>query len=343
MAKIDGKCLLATFDDWDFRRGKAFEREVLHRFGSSVHHPSSLSGSFFLLAVFRRSTFRLTEESVGMALHSILGGSPSGFHSACIKPCNFRFSVASRYVGLLIASLKRITTEIFDVYFHLWRDGGANWKLEFRKWEAEEDASWTVVSRRRKNLIPTKHVHFASPIRQRSPKRKSSPLLSSSSVRIGDFECPVKDSRKHWIKPCLIMDQASIPVKRGFGSLHSQLRGPNSVHGSISISNLHSQPGFASPEGNIPNISASNAIGQGSKGLDLQGASGLFNAESSVTTNKSKEDLSKDSAAGVNFATSRWACFRCLVTGHWVRHCRSPIRCRFCFLPSNALLLCHLL
>ena len=49
--------------EWDFSLGKRFEAEVVHKFSSSVHHPSSSpDGSFFLLVVFRRFLFRLTEE-----------------------------------------------------------------------------------------------------------------------------------------------------------------------------------------------------------------------------------------------------------------------------------------
>jgi hypothetical protein len=49
----------------DFSHGKIFQEKVRVRLGHSVHHPSSsLNGSFFLLAVFRRYTVRLSEESV---------------------------------------------------------------------------------------------------------------------------------------------------------------------------------------------------------------------------------------------------------------------------------------
>ena len=48
--------------EWDFSLGKRFNAEVVHKF-SSVHHPcSSPDSSFFLLVVFRRFLFRLTEE-----------------------------------------------------------------------------------------------------------------------------------------------------------------------------------------------------------------------------------------------------------------------------------------
>jgi hypothetical protein len=185
-----------------------------------------------------------------MALHSILGGSPSGFHIACAKPCHFWFSVASHEVGFLITSLKRITTNFFDVYFHLWRDGGANWKLEFRKWEEEEEASWTKVSRRKK-VNPDKHVRFASPIKQCSPKRKSLPELNSSFVRIGDVDCSVKDSSNR-LKSSISSTPAPIPVKKVFGSLHGQLHEVRSSS-LLSNSNLNlnssSSSCVLSPEG----------------------------------------------------------------------------------------------
>jgi hypothetical protein len=89
--------------DWDFSLGKSFQAEVLHRFSSSVHHPSSSpDGSFLLLVVFRRFLFRLTEESVALALHCCLGGTPAGFHVTFESDRHFRFSVANKHVGLLI-------------------------------------------------------------------------------------------------------------------------------------------------------------------------------------------------------------------------------------------------
>lgn len=105
--------------DWDFPIGKKFQLEVLAKFKSSVHHPSSSpQGSFFLLAAFHRYTFRLTEDSVNLALHACSGGAP-GFHVAHKKDCHFRFLVSSKHVGFLVCSLKKIITKHFDVYFHL--------------------------------------------------------------------------------------------------------------------------------------------------------------------------------------------------------------------------------
>jgi hypothetical protein len=94
--------------------------------------------------IFRRS-FRPTEDSVGMTMNPILDGLPSGFHLACVKPYHFRFLVASKVMGFLMQALKHVTTKHFDVYFHLWQDGGANWRKELSDWEDEEDGQWMVV------------------------------------------------------------------------------------------------------------------------------------------------------------------------------------------------------
>ncbi|XP_066383846.1 uncharacterized protein [Miscanthus floridulus] len=158
----------------------------------------------FLLVVFRRFLFRLTEDSVAMALHCCLGGTPAGFHVSFQKERHFRFSVASKNVGLLVRALKRITTDHFDIYFHLWRDGGADWKREWKNWEKEEEASWTTkISKKSKHrtsvgslLCPASspsRMHIgASPFALDSEKHAG---LSSNQVQCRDFET-VKDGRE---------------------------------------------------------------------------------------------------------------------------------------------------
>jgi hypothetical protein len=59
---------------------------------------------------------------VSLALHGVLGGATTGFHVTFLTDRHIWFSVASRHVGFLAHDLNRITTEHFDVYFHLWRD-----------------------------------------------------------------------------------------------------------------------------------------------------------------------------------------------------------------------------
>jgi len=187
--------LAELIKDWDFSMGKRFQAEVLHRFSSSVHHPSSTPDvSFHLLVVFRRSLFRLTEESVAMALHCCLGGTPAGFHVTFESDRHFRFPVANKHVGLLIRALKRITTEYFDIYFHLWRDGGDNWVKESIKWQKEEESSWTTkTSRKNKRKLSDKRVSFQHKLVQDSPISKSQPRELASVIKIGGIYCPISD------------------------------------------------------------------------------------------------------------------------------------------------------
>jgi hypothetical protein len=69
-------CLL----HWDFSPGLAVEAQVRRRFGSSVHYsPSSGLAEFFLVVSFSSASFPLSEESVGWALQSCIGGDHKGF------------------------------------------------------------------------------------------------------------------------------------------------------------------------------------------------------------------------------------------------------------------------
>lgn len=222
MAKVAGDRPPAEYEDWDYERGRRFEAQVLRRYNSSVHHPSSsVSGSFFLLAVFRHFSFRLTEESVGMALHSILGGAPGGFHIRHQQHSHFRFSVTSKEVGFLVKSLRCVTTKHFDVYFFLWSGGGARWQKDLRDWEEEEEDDWTLVSRKKKRS--GKHVSFSSPIKQRSPALKASPQLDSFSVMIGDILCPIFLEKQRRPKYCLTTDASVVDVPRAFSTIKSSL------------------------------------------------------------------------------------------------------------------------
>uniref|UniRef100_K3XRJ6 Uncharacterized protein n=1 Tax=Setaria italica TaxID=4555 RepID=K3XRJ6_SETIT len=157
---------------WDFSVGKRFQDKVHASLSSSVHHPSSSPhGSFSLLAVFQRYTFRLTEETISLALHACLGGTPAGFHVSYVQDRHFRFVVSSKQVGFMVCDLKRIITDHFDVYFHLWCDGGASWVCEAR-WYREEAQSWNEVSyKKKKKTSHGKRVTFRDPIVQDSPSK----------------------------------------------------------------------------------------------------------------------------------------------------------------------------
>lgn len=111
-------------DGFDFDQGLEFQDEVRRLFRSPVHHTfPTPEGSFFLLVKFRHFLFRLTEESVVLALQSCLGGRSLEFHVSFLSNNHFRISVFSKQVGFHIYKLWRITTSSFDCYFHLWNNG----------------------------------------------------------------------------------------------------------------------------------------------------------------------------------------------------------------------------
>jgi hypothetical protein len=203
---MDGDRNFLALEELDISEGKRFQLEVMRRYNSSVHHPSSSpSGGFHLLAGFRRYSFHLSERSVGLALHSVLGGAPTGFHIKKESERHFRFVVASKNVGLHIVACRRIIAKNFDVYFFLWRDGGANWCKEFDLWQREEDESWIPVSKKSSHVKKKLNsVRFPNNLLLPSPPCKSSPRLSlrpstsslvssvSPYITVGSMPCPVE-------------------------------------------------------------------------------------------------------------------------------------------------------
>ena len=127
-------------DRLDFSLRCKFEDEVDRHFGTLVHHsPPSADGSFFLLVTFHRFLFRLTEDSVSLALQACLGGRAAGFHVKFLSTNHFRFSVSCKQVGFNVYRLRRVITSQFYVYFHLWSNGMPNWEREKRLWEEEQE------------------------------------------------------------------------------------------------------------------------------------------------------------------------------------------------------------
>jgi len=124
----------------DFNLGLEFQDEVRRCYKSPVHHPyPTPNGSFFLLVTFRRFLFRLTEDTVPLALQSCLGGKALDFHVQFLSNNHFRFSVFSKDVGFFVYKLRRVITNMFDIYFHLWNNGTPHWEREKHAWEIEQE------------------------------------------------------------------------------------------------------------------------------------------------------------------------------------------------------------
>lgn len=114
----------------------------------------------------------------------------------------FNFVVSSKSVGFMVYELKRVISEQFDIYFHLWRDGGANCVSE-EEWHLEEEQSWTKVAYEKRKAKTkskdAKKVQFCEKIVQDSPVSKSVPRESNvassvQTIKFGSFVCNLKSS-----------------------------------------------------------------------------------------------------------------------------------------------------
>jgi hypothetical protein len=239
-----------------------------------------------------------------MALHCCLGGTPAGFHVTFLKDRHFRFSVASKQVGLLVQALKRITSEHFDIYFHMWRDGGANWELEWQRWEKEEEDSWTTrISRKAKRKMATKKVSFHRKLVQDSPMHKSRPRELSSVIKIGDIFCPFTSS------PRTAFGRHSVSWERNWNSEPSSSHSHEAKTLDVSVHGVFQN---LKRDLCINNHSAQVAISQPPKQLI---------------------DGHPPQCERFNFSPNPATrfCFKCLSPEHLVKECRGEIRCVYCF------------
>jgi hypothetical protein len=129
----------------DFSHGINFAKDVKIKFGSSVH-PSRSSGNFTMVVSFGRSSFKLVEDNVGIALEAVVGGYCGEIKVSLIRDRVFSFCVANKSVGFHVAKLRSYSCAQFKCFFHLWGRGGPNWQHEFALWNQESEAEWTLVS-----------------------------------------------------------------------------------------------------------------------------------------------------------------------------------------------------
>jgi len=120
--------------------GRVVEAEILRRYGSSVtSDPSSAAKDFFLVLSVGRCKFRLSEHLIENLLQAVIGGSPRAFRVVQLDDRVFMFSVASYH------NLRSFECQDFKVFFHLWHNGGPNFKVEYRNWCIEQAAEWMEV------------------------------------------------------------------------------------------------------------------------------------------------------------------------------------------------------
>src|ERR1043165_7842430 len=182
--------------DLDFSPGEKFSTEVFERWGVSVH-PTDDKDLFALVVSFGRHAFRLDDDSVAHALESALGGSAIDFMVQGIHDNVFTFVVSCKQVGLFIINHRSYSCDLFKCYFHLWSNGGLNWKREFKLWQLECDAEWIIVSPCKKRASLAMLAMHKPPVKsslKRSPKisqKKASFATFQAYDACKGYKCPV--------------------------------------------------------------------------------------------------------------------------------------------------------
>lgn len=196
------------FPGLNFRPGKVVEAEILRRHGLPVCHvPALRFPEFFLVLSFGRCKYRLSEQSAATILQAVIGGAVALFRVTSLGDRIFRFSVSSRAVGFHIYNLHSYECSNFKIFFNLWHGGGPNYKVEYRRWEAEEQAKWTTVGKNsssssvhpppltRANSIPVRNPVHGVQVQNSNPAitpsaPNSNPVNAiNQSARIAIFNC----------------------------------------------------------------------------------------------------------------------------------------------------------
>jgi hypothetical protein len=119
---------------------------------------------FYLVASFGRANFKLDPHTVSLALQACFGGVAAQFHVKLLQARVFRFSISTRAVGFEIYNSGKFTEKDFDLFVHLWGNGGPNWLFEEKKYYKEQDSEWNLV-------MPKKRTVFERLSRPKSPKQ----------------------------------------------------------------------------------------------------------------------------------------------------------------------------
>jgi hypothetical protein len=102
----------------DFSYGKNFAKDVKRKFNSDVH-PSDKSVHFIMTVSFGRSSFKMTEDLVSIALEAITGGYCGELKVTIVCDRVFSFCVSNKSVGFHILKLRQFSCPQFKCFFHL--------------------------------------------------------------------------------------------------------------------------------------------------------------------------------------------------------------------------------
>jgi hypothetical protein len=202
------------FSKLDFRIGKDFSSKVLETLGSQVSAHGKPAGQVFhLLVSFSRNRFRLTEDSVGICLQSILGGTAEDFDPFLLEDQIFRFAVASKQVGFMILELVSFSCEWFKLGFFLLNDGGFHKALAFAKSDSGPSYSWE-----RSGFMKLHHSYA------QAASSSSHPLTGANCIPLGPRERRHHSSIEK-AKSSSVFDRLHFPRRSLFDRIQFQSSG----------------------------------------------------------------------------------------------------------------------
>jgi hypothetical protein len=277
----------------DFSHGINFAKDILSKFNKEVH-PRARSGSFIMVVSFGRASFKLEDDSVGIALEAVLGGFCGQLKASLIRYRVFSFCVSCKDVGFHILKLRKFSCEKFKCFFHLWGRGGPNWKWEFQRWQKECDEEWTMVSPSRKVL-----QHGLAALKMPTSK----PILGKSNglgKKLSFAPSIDYDACLGYQDPKLVKEKEKAPVEEFVTS---------------SVPNITFVPVSPYP------------FKQQRVGVEEESLSrGMLGSQGNVQAGVDDfENMIDDMAYKV------WSCGKCLNMGHLTKDCTNEVRCRSCY------------
>lgn len=72
---------------------------------------------------------------MGLILQAVLGGMANDFRVVHQSGWMFRFSVASKRIGILVHHLGKFVCKEYAIFFTLWRNGAPDFVKEKLKWD----------------------------------------------------------------------------------------------------------------------------------------------------------------------------------------------------------------
>jgi hypothetical protein len=320
-----------------------------------------------MVVSFGRSSFKLTEDTISIALESAIGGLCDELKVSLLRDRVFSFTVSSKQIGFLIHQTRSFSVKQFKCFFHLWGRGGPNWSREFASWQVECQQEWTLVCPyrrtvqmgmnamrmagkpksvvRRNPVHPGRRIRFATIEKYTACKGYRYPLSAEliKDLTDGGYELSSPERIPDPPSPAAIWTNAepSIKLVPAHSLVQSELPATLSCNGYVTVAEpeIHYAPLHPLPT-TVP-----DSLVQQSDSLAAAAQNSVLNQPPNVDSNLdgslglgpqlgsdvSADGLHEFEAMIDDMVYKVWECGRCLSMGHKAFECANDIRCKACF------------